>query len=134
MERLEAAAAARRLLEYLSAGLTDAQAVTVAGFFPPWTAGTKYLAGDRVRLGDTLYKCLQSHAAQTDWQPGTAPSLWVRVDDPGAEWPPWRQPQGAEEAYPLGAKVSHGGRRWVSGLDGNVWQPGIHGWEEELSG
>jgi len=40
------------------------------------------------------------------------------------------QPIGAQDAYPLGAKVSHDGKHWVSAAANNVWEPGVYGWEE----
>lgn len=55
--------------------------------------------------------------------------MWARVDDPGEEWPEWRQPL-PEEAYPEGAKVSHNGKHWISKVPANVWEPGVYGWTE----
>lgn len=46
----------------------------------------------------------------------------------------WRQPAGAHDAYPLGARVSHAGKRWISDIDNNVWEPGIAGWSEYVGG
>lgn len=43
--------------------------------------------------------------------------------------PAWTQPQGAHDAYPLGARVFHAGRSWTSAVAANVWEPGVHGWE-----
>ncbi len=97
----------------------------------PWSATATYAAGDRVRKDGLLYRCLQAHTAQADWTPGAAVSLWVRIDDPAEEWPAWRQPTGATDAYALGAKVSHNNARWVSAVSGNVWEPGVYGWTEQ---
>ena len=52
------------------------------------------------------------------------------LDDPAEEWPEWRQPQGAHDAYALGAKVSHNGKHWTSDVAANVWEPGVYGWTE----
>jgi len=41
---------------------------------------------------------------------------------------PWRQPQGAHDAYPEGAIVRHHGTLWRSTTADNVWQPGEAGW------
>ena len=46
------------------------------------------------------------------------------------EFPEWRQPTGAHDAYSKGDKVSHNGKHWVSDVDGNVWEPGVYGWSE----
>ena len=44
-----------------------------------------------------------------------------------------KQPQGAADAYPKGAKVSHptSDRHWISDVDANVWMPGVYGWTEQ---
>lgn len=42
----------------------------------------------------------------------------------------WVQPTGAQDAYPKGAVVSHGGRAWVNLTPANVWEPGVSGWRE----
>lgn len=43
---------------------------------------------------------------------------------------PWQQPAGADDAYPIGAVVSHNGSRWRSTIVGNVWEPGVSGWTD----
>lgn len=45
---------------------------------------------------------------------------------------PWRQPTGAHDAYPEGWAVEWEGSQWVSLIGGNVWQPGVSGWREEV--
>lgn len=111
----------------------DEQAAAFPSLFPAWSAaGVAYAAGDRVQYGGLLYKCLTAHTSQESWTPDAAPSLWVRIDDPAAEWPEWRQPQGSTDAYAMGAKVSHNGKHWVSTADANVWEPGVYGWEEAV--
>lgn len=109
---------------------TDAMSWDAAYFFPAWRTEHDYTTGDRVRYGEKLYKCLQSHTAQSDWTPDVAVSLWVRVDDPSIEWPDWIQPVGAQDAYAKGSKVSHNDKHWISDVDSNVWEPGVYGWTE----
>ena len=93
-------------------------------------ASEAYEVGEMRRYGGLLYRCLTAHQGQDSWTPDAAPSLWVRVDNPAVEWPEWVQPTGATDAYSSGAKVSHGGKHWVSLVDANVWEPGVYGWEE----
>ena len=128
MITIEKAKALRKKIESMSAELTDADALDVPELFPKWTL-KEYAVGDRVRYGDLLYKCLQNHTSQSDWTPDVAVSLWVRVDDPSIEFPEWRQPTGAQDAYAKGAKVSHKDKHWVSNVDNNVWEPGAVGTE-----
>ena len=120
----------RALIEQSSASLTDSEALTGIELFPKWNDSAKYVAGNRVRYNDILYKCLQDHTAQSNWIPSESPSLWVRVDDPSVEYPEWIQPIGSTDAYPKGAKVTHENKHWVSNVDNNVWTPGVYGWDE----
>lgn len=101
--------------------------------FAPWQVGVAYTIGNLRTYGDTdkkLYRCVQAHTSQTDWTPDAAPSLWSVAGDPTVEYPAWSQPIGAHDAYSAGAKVTHNGKKWVSDVDGNVWEPGVYGWTE----
>lgn len=59
--------------------------------------------------------------------------IHVIFDTSGSEeWPAWTEPSGAHDAYPAGAKVSHNGKNWINIYgDGNVWEPGVYGWQEQ---
>ena len=109
--------------------LDDATITKYADKFPAWACPANYAAGDIVRYDDKLYRCLQGHTSQENWTPDTAGSLWKEIGDPTAEYPEWVQPTGNIDTYPLGAKVSHNGQRWVSAVDNNVWEPGVYGWD-----
>ena len=112
------------------AGLDDDTAITAVELFPAWAIGVAYVVGARINYGGLLYKCAQAHTSQADWTPDATPALWVRVDDPGEDWPEWRQPAGAHDAYEKGYKVSHNEKHWISDVDGNVWEPGVYGWTQ----
>lgn len=108
--------------------LTDDNALKRPTMFPEWSADSiKYYINYRTRYKGLLYKCLQDHTSQLSWAPDVTPSLWVRIDDPAVEWPEWRQPTGSTDAYPKGAKVTHNGKKWISNIDANVWEPGVDG-------
>ena len=117
-------------MDAAGAMLTDEQAVRVTTIFPAWDAAAAYAAGDRVRYGGVLYKCLTAHTAQASWKPTDAPSLWAKVlTDPSGEILPWEQPD-STNPYQKGDKVTHNGKTWVSTVDNNVWEPGAYGWDE----
>lgn len=98
--------------------------------FAAWEPGIAYSVNNIRRYNDKLYKCIQAHTSQQSWTPDVSVSLWRNIADPAEEWPEWSQPIGAADAYDNGAKVSHGGKHWISNVDGNVWEPGVYGWTE----
>ena len=85
-----------------------------------------YTAGDRYRHEGVLYRCIQSHTSQADWTPDKTPALWTVVSLD--EWPEWKQPAGAHDAYMKGDKVSHNGKHWVCDMDYCTYEPGVYGW------
>ena len=120
----------RRIIEGLAEALDDSSALQSPELFPDWDDDSEYKVGDRARYHDTLYKCLTAHTSQASWAPPASPSLWVRVDDPGIEYPEWIQPTGSTDSYQAGDKVSHNEKHWISTVNNNVWEPGVYGWEE----
>ena len=130
MSIIDKARSLRSQIEEMAIDLDDKKAIDFPELFPNWSNSKHYEAGDRVRFGSLLFKCLQTHDSQDNWAPDTAVSLWVRVDNPAEEWPEWRQPAGGHDAYNKGAKVSHNNKHWESSIDGNVWEPGTYGWAE----
>ena len=64
------------------------------------------------------------------WEPGVSGWREVPGEDEDGEptVPAWVQPTGAHDAYNEGDQVTHDGQTWTSDLDGNVWEPGVHGW------
>lgn len=99
--------------------------------FPDWIPkGHEYLVSERVSYNGELYRCIQGHKSQADWTPNVAVSLWIPIADPAEEWPEWKQPTGAHDAYNKGDKVSYNEKNWISDIDANVYEPGEYGWTE----
>ena len=60
----------------------DATALRMVAYYPDWTAGTAYAAGDRLVYNGDLYKVLQAHTSQETWLPGAGTeSLYTRIDE-----------------------------------------------------
>lgn len=97
-------------------------------WYKEWTAGENLTVGIRRAYEGLLYEVIQAHTTQTGWEPPNVPALFKRVWI--EEYPEWVQPTGAQDAYANGDKVSHNGKKWVSTVDSNVWEPGVYGWEE----
>lgn len=114
--------------------LPDTLALTLPEIYDEWNPDSvSYIGKDTatednpasiVRYNDALYRCLQNHTSQASWTPEASPSLWVLIDDPAIEWPEWKQPTGAHDAYDLNAKVSHNGKKWISQIAANTTEPG----------
>ena len=123
----------RQMIEKASASLEDVDALEAVELFPAWQPDTDYAKGQRVRHVGWLYRLIpENHHSQADWPPELTPAIWARVDDPAIEWPEWVQPLGDQDAYPADAKVSHNGKHWINTHgDGNVWEPGVYGWDEQ---
>ena len=108
----------------------DQTALRMVEYYPAPDAAS-YAAGDRIQYNGKLYKCLQAHTAQADWNPVDAPSLWAEVlagqDDTAIG--EWVQPD-STNPYMRGDRVNYNGKIYESEVDNNVWAPGVYGWAE----
>ena len=125
----------RNLLHKASASLADDDALEAIELFPVWQPDTDYAVDVRVRYGEKLYRCVQAHHSQTDWTPDSTPALWTEVAKPG-EIPVWQRPEGAHDAYRIGAKVRYpdeNGPVYTCISDYNIYSPDEFpaGWEKE---
>ena len=127
---LEEAKAIIDALVTLRHSAADEQALKASALYPKWKVGTDYQKDERVLYNNILYKVLADHTSQADWTPDTAPSLFTKVLIPDKNViPEWEQPD-STNPYSKGNKVTHNGKTWRSTIDGNVWEPGVYGWEE----
>ena len=115
--------------EKLINSLDDTEAYSIRLLYDEWTVGTNYKQNYKVKYSNKLYRCLLDHTSQSDWTPDVAVSLWVEISDPNEEYPAWKQPTGAHDAYKNGDKVSYEGNKYISIVDANVWKPTEYGWE-----
>ena len=111
--------------------LTDDQAITVKAIYPEYDPnGVQYPKDFKATYSDELYKCLQAHTSQADWNPENSPSLWAKVlaGQEGTGIGEWEQPD-STNPYMTGDRVKHNGKTWESLVDNNVWEPGAQGTE-----
>lgn len=109
-------------------GWADADSDTPA-WIQPTGAHDAYILGALVKhSGDLWTSTLDANV----WEPGVTGWRKAAVVPPdgGVPTPTWVQPLGAQDAYPLGARVLHNGLLWESIVDANVWEPGVYGWVE----
>ena len=131
MTLVELARKLRPYIEKAALSLSDEDALEAVNLFPGWSAETElYSVGDRVLYNDILYKCLQSHTPQFNWNPETATSLWARVLIPDENViPEWEQPD-STNAYMVGDKIMFEGHIYESAINNNIWSPSAYpaGW------
>ena len=124
----------RPLIIKASASLPDEDALNGIELFPAWQTNHAYAVDERVRYGETLYRCVQAHTSQDNWTPNVVPALFTEVAAPG-EIPVWRQPMGAQDAYQTGDRVYYpdkDGAVYESLIDNNTWSPEAYpaGWRQ----
>ena len=130
--RRQEAIAYRRSIEQAASMQSDEQALENIDLYPSWKQGIDVKVDERYRYEDTLYKCVQAHKTQVGWEPDKTPALWTVVSLD--EWPKWKKPTGAQDAYMIGDKVHFPTAEdavYVSTADNNVWSPDVYGWEVE---
>ena len=120
----------RNAIDIFAKNQTDETLLDNKAAFSLWRAGLRVTAGQILHFGDDIYRVIQPHTTQGDWTPDKVPALFVKISL--EEYPQWRQPTGAHDAYNKGDKVSDEGKHWISEIDGNVWKPGtvVGAWSE----
>lgn len=104
--------------------LPDEEAIKIPLVFPKWDGNSKkYTKDDRCQYNGKLYKVLLDHTSQADWTPDTAVSLFVEIADPSIEYPDFKQPTGAHDAYNTGDKVTFNGKHYICKMDACTWSP-----------
>jgi len=102
--------------------------------FEEYEVGRYYEVGDLLVYKAEVYEVLQAHTSQTDWRPGSTPSLYKgKILDEFGEVGEWKQPTGASDCYALGALVLYQETVYKSLIDCNVWSPTAYpaGWETQ---
>jgi len=119
----------KKLLADKIQSLPEEEVLEFRSLFKPYRIGESLQANEKIYypLNDKLYNVIQSHVTQLDWLPDQTPALYLEVAPPGVV-PDWKQPTGAHDAYQSGDKVKHNGSTWESTVNGNVWEPGVYGW------
>ena len=128
--KLQEALAYRAKIENAAAFQDDENALESIELFPKWTVGIAVKAGERYRHQSLLWRVVQDHTTQADWEPQNTPALWTEVSLD--EWPEWVRPTGAHNAYNQGDKVTFEGQHYISLIDGNTYSPAEYpaGWSQ----
>lgn len=117
----------RKMIEEAAVSLPDDDALLAPELYPHWAPNIEAVADERMYYDEKLYRVVQSHTTQAGWEPDKTPALFTEVSVD--EWPEWKQPTGAQDAYRIGDKCSHNGQHWINTIDYNVYEPGVYGWD-----
>lgn len=112
--------------------IDNASVIEYGSLFQTWDENWTGKAGTILRDEGMLYRSIHdvTNTAQNT-KPSATPSMWTRIGDPREEYPEWFAPTGAHDAYTIGDKVSHNGKKWVNdSYESNIWEPGVFGWTE----
>lgn len=104
---------------------TGAHDMYKAGEYMIWTDGKTYKS-----KMDTAYSPTDYPQAWEDQSGGETGGGEGGESGEGTTAVPWKQPEGAHNAYNKDDVVSHNGKLWKSTVDANVWEPGVYGWTE----
>ena len=111
----------RKSIEKAASLQSDEDALNNIYLYPKWTEDIDVSTGDRYRDDDTLYKCIQGHHTQSDWQPHLTPALWTVVSLD--EWPEIPENIPAENPWMKGDKGTWKEEHYICQMDGCVWNP-----------
>lgn len=111
--------------------LDDTTIAEHADIFPEWDENWTGKRGTIVKENGRLYRAIHDIGAGQNVRPSENESIWTPIGNPLEEFPEWSQPLGAHDAYALGAKVTHGNKKWISTEANNIWEPGVYGWQEQ---
>lgn len=119
---LEEAKEYRKAIDTFAKNQTDETLIDNKAAFEFWNPnGVQYEVGKIVQDDEKLYRCIQPHKSQADWEPERVPALFTRITK--QDWEEWDDKQ----SYAKGARVTHNSKKWISNVDNNIWEPGAAG-------
>lgn len=71
----------QKMLEQVTAEMTDEQIVHFVLLVPDWEPNREYLEGTRVRYQDILYKCIEEHTSILDEPPISSPHWHQMIEN-----------------------------------------------------
>lgn len=131
MTLIELARKLRPYIEKAAISLNDEDALEAKELYPVWSGeNISYKKDERIRYNEILYRVLQDHTSQNNWDPISAPSLFAKILIPDPTIiPEWEQPD-STNPYMKGDKVMFEGSVYESLIDNNIWSPSAYpaGW------
>ena len=85
---------------------------------------------ERVKAIEEWETTVEEHLSKLESDSPTEPG---EHEEPADEWPEYKQPTGAHDAYHVGDKITYNGKHYTCVMDGCVWTPDAYpqGWQLE---
>lgn len=131
MTLIEQARQLRKQWQQLLQANDDTTIIDCEDLVDNWQIDNAYTVNDICRYEGQVYRCVQAHTSQTDWQPSQTPALWAIKHTKNKDNPkPFVQPTGAHDAYMKDEVVLYNDRVYISIVDNNVYSPDAYaqGW------
>lgn len=137
MNKLQVMEQLGKAIQKFAQTLTSKEALEISAVFPSYKVGREYKENEMFTYGTNnvgdpqLYKVIQAHASQADWEPSGTPTLYEPLGLNNEGYPTWSRPSGVHDAYSNGDIVDYNGTLYKSVIDGNVYSPEEYpqGWE-----
>ena len=102
--------------------LTPEELIDIINIYQTWENGLDVKVDEMYKYNGELFKVIQAHTTQSDWQPDIVPALFNKIQPPSVI-PEWVQPTGAHDAYNTGDKVIYNEVVRESVIDANTTVP-----------
>lgn len=85
---------------------------------------------DRVKAIEEWETNIEKRLSKLETGSSTDPG---ELEESADEWPEYKRPTGAHDAYHVGDKITYNGKHYTCLMDGCVWTPDAYpqGWREE---
>ena len=86
---------------------------------------------ERVKAIEEWETTVEARLAKLESGSSTDPGEHGEPEEPADEWPEYKQPTGAHDAYHVGDKITYKGNHYTCIYDGCVWTPDEYpqGWQ-----
>lgn len=131
MNLVEQAQQLRKQWQQLLQANDDTMIIDCEDLVDSWQADADYVVDDIRKFKGQVYRCVQAHTSQVDWQPSQTPNLWAVKHTKNKDKPKsFVQPAGAHDAYMLDEVVLYNGQVYISVIDNNAYSPDAYaqGW------
>ena len=102
--------------------LTPEELIDIINIYQTWENGLDVKVDEMYKYNGELFKVIQAHTTQSDWQPDIVPALFTKIQ-PAGVIPLWVQPTGAQDAYNIGDQVIYNEVVRESVIDANTTVP-----------